>query len=398
MAALFLTVFIDMVGFGIVIPLLPFYAQRYGASPDEVTLLVTAYTLTQFVFAPFWGRVSDRYGRRSVLLVTLAGTAVAYVWTGLAESLVMLFVARAFAGASAANVAVAHAYVADIAPPEHRAREMGKIGAAFGLGFVIGPAIGGLLAAPDAAGVDYMTPFLVAAGFSVVAWVLALIQLKETVTGAMREAAAQHATRGRLASLAESLSRPWLGRLIVLMFMTPFVFSGVESTFALWSERALAWGPVENGYVYSYMGVIAVLTQGAVVGRLVRRVGEVRAIQIGALAVLVGSVALPFSLALAPLLVSLGLIVFGVCVTGPSLNSLISRFAAAHERGAILGIAQSSSGLARILGPGINGYAFAGLGRDAPYYLGGLVMIAMLVIGRRLAGLPRGDEAAARSP
>jgi len=390
---LFLTVLVDMVGFGIVIPLLPFYAQKFGATPDVVTLTVAAYTLTQFVFAPLWGRISDRYGRRPVLLVTLAGTALSYVWMGFADSLVMLFVARAFAGACAANMAVAHAYVADVSAPQHRARDMGRIGAAFGMGFVLGPAIGGLLAGPGGEP-DFVLPFLFAAGLSVLAWVLAALRLKETVDPALRRAAAAVPREGRFAALVAGARRPRLGRLIALAFMTPFVFSGVETTFALWSERALGWGPAENGYAYTYMGVVAVLAQGLAVGRLVRAVGERQAVMIGAATVLAGSALLPFALSLAPLLAALGLIVFGVCISGSSLNSLISLESAAHARGATLGLGQASSGLARILGPALNGFAFVGLGRDAPYFLGAAVMVVMLVLARGIVApaRPRGGE------
>ncbi|MEE8280191.1 MAG: MFS transporter, partial [Alphaproteobacteria bacterium] len=169
MLALFLTVFIDLVGFGIIIPFLPFFAEHFAASPDVVTLLIAVFPLTQFLFAPLWGRLSDRMGRKPVLLMTLAGLFASYIWLGLSQGLWMLFAARAFAGAMAGNIAVAQAYVADVTPSERRAEGLGRIGAAFGLGFLLGPAIGGVLAGPDPQNPNILLPALAAAAMTATA-------------------------------------------------------------------------------------------------------------------------------------------------------------------------------------------------------------------------------------
>lgn len=387
--ALFLTVFIDLVGFGIVLPLLPFYAQRFGATPDIVTLVAASYTLTQFLFAPVWGRISDRIGRRPVLLITIFGTFVGYLWLAVTDSLVMLFLARAFGGAMAANIGVAHAYVADITSPERRARGMGRIGAASGLGFVAGPAVGGLLAGPDPANPDFQLPFFAAAAFSALALATAALFLNETVAQSAKEAAARSPAGGRVAVLVESLARPPLALCFALVLMTPFVFSGMETVLALWSERALGWGPEQNGYAYAYMGLVAVVVQGFLIGPLSAAIGERRSVTCGAVAVFAGALALPAAGGYAGLFVALGLIVFGVCVSGPSLSSLISQHAGAHERGRLLGVSQASAGLGRILGPALSGTVFAGIGRDWPFYGAALVMVVMFALSLRLAAAGR---------
>jgi DHA1 family tetracycline resistance protein-like MFS transporter len=378
--ALFMTVFVDLVGFGIVLPLQPFYAQKLGAAPDVVTLVAASYTAAQFVFAPLWGRLSDRIGRKRVLLITIAGSCAGYLWLAFADTLIVLFLARAFGGAMAANMGVAHAYVADVTPAKDRARGMGRIGAAAGLGFVAGPAIGGLLAGPDPVNPDFQLPFFAAAVFSALAFVAAMVFLRETVV-----AEAGAASRGSsLRDLAVAIGRPGLALLLALVFMTPFVFSGIETILALWSERALGWGPERNGYAYAFMGFVAVMVQGFAVGPLTRGLGEGRVVAGGAVAVMLGAILAPVMADAVGLYIALGLIVGGVCVSGPTLTSLVSHHAGADERGAILGLSQSSAGLGRILGPALSGTVFAGLGRDWPFLGGALVMVLMLVLSLRL--------------
>jgi DHA1 family tetracycline resistance protein-like MFS transporter len=384
LAPLFLTVFIDLLGFGIAIPLLPFYAQRFGASPDTVTLVIAIYSLAQFIVLPFWGRLSDRLGRRRVLLVALAGGTCANVWLAFVDSLAMLFVARAFAGCMAGNAGVAQAYVADTTTAENRARGHGIIGAAFGLGFLCGPAVGGLLAGAGTGDVDYRTPFLAAAALSAAAFLFAALRLPESV-GAAQRAVAAEVRRGRFAEIAEALRRPHLGLLVALMFFTPFVFSGVETTFALWSERALGWGPLENGYAYSFMGAVAVIVQGGLAGPLSRRFGERRLVIAGPVIVAAGALALPLIGGIAGVALSLFLVVAGVCIVGPALMSLTSQRAGSHERGRVLGYSQASGGLARILGPAWAGYGFVAVGRDWPYVSGAVIMAMMLVLALRIA-------------
>src|SRR5947209_17949386 len=216
MPILFLIVFIDLVGFGLVIPLLPFYAVRFAASPQLVTLLLATYSLTQLLSAPLWGRFSDRVGRRPVLIASMAASVLAYSWLGSATALWMLFVARAFAGACAGNIAAAQAYVADVTKPEERAKGMGLIGAAFGLGFIIGPALGGFLAGPDPVTADVTTPAWVAAGLSFVALCGVFLLLAESLPADRR--GMRGPSRGRVSAILDVLGRPVLSRLILIFF------------------------------------------------------------------------------------------------------------------------------------------------------------------------------------
>ncbi len=387
MLALFLTVFIDLVGFGIIIPFLPFFAEHFAASPDVVTLLIAVFPLTQFLFAPLWGRLSDRMGRKPVLLMTLAGLFASYIWLGLSQGLWMLFAARAFAGAMAGNIAVAQAYVADVTPSERRAEGLGRIGAAFGLGFLLGPAIGGVLAGPDPQNPNILLPALAAAAMTATAFCFALAFLKETV-GADVRAEAKGAPRvNRLALSIEAFRRPRLGVLLAMLFLVPFTFSGLESTLALWTEREFGWGAEQNGYVYSYLGLIAVVTQGGLIGPLARHVGEKRLVILGPALIGLGFATVPLAPALFLTLAGFGLVVFGISIANPAIYSLISQQAGSDERGGLLGVAQSIASLARIAGPVWAGFCFVTFGRDWPYFAAAMLMIVMLALGLRVAGV-----------
>src|SRR5947209_5840959 len=214
MPILFLIVFIDLVGFVLVIPLLPFYAERFGASPLQMTLLFAVYSLMSMLAAPLWGRLSDRIGRRPVLMASMAAAALAYLWLGFATQLWMVFAARALAGACAGNIAAAQAYIADVTPPEKRARGMGMIGAAFGLGFIVGPALGGIVAGNELATADLETPGLIAAGLSLIAFLGVVFVLPESRPASARS----QPSRGRIAALCNALGRPVLSRLLVVFF------------------------------------------------------------------------------------------------------------------------------------------------------------------------------------
>ncbi|MBT5049963.1 MAG: MFS transporter [Rhodospirillaceae bacterium] len=393
MPALLLTIFIDTVGFGIVLPLLPYFAEKFDASPLQVTLLATVYSIAQFLLAPLWGRLSDRWGRRPIILFTLGGLVLGYFWLTLADSLLALFLARAFTGAMASNNGVVSAYITDITSVEDRARGMGRVGAAHGLGFIVGPAIGGLFAGADPVNPDLQLPFLIAAGLSATALVIAIVQLRETVTEETREAAAR-GQRSPFRVFREAIGLPQLGLLLLLLTMTPFVFSAVETTFVMWSERALGWGPLQNGQIYTFMGLVAAATQWFLVGRLTKRFGEHRLIRAGAVLIGIGVFILPFMTGPAGLCLAFGFIVFGVSINNPSLNSLISQYASPGERGSLLGVSSSCSALARITGPAWGGFAFGAFGRDWPFLSSAVVMLLMLALALRLkprAIAPAGD-------
>jgi DHA1 family tetracycline resistance protein-like MFS transporter len=384
--AIFLTVFVDLVGFGVIVPLLPFYAEHFHASPLTVTLLMAIYSLMQFFSAPLWGRLSDRIGRKPVLMASILGIALSYVWLGFAATLWQLFAARALAGVMAGNIAAAQAYIADVTPPEKRAHGMGLIGAAFGLGFIFGPAIGGLLGGGDPAHPDFLAPALTAAGLSLLAFLFAAAGLKESLDPALRARQSERRPLSRISIIAAALGDPHLRLLVILLFLVTFVFAGMESTFALWSERVFGWGPRQNGYVFAYTGIVAAAIQGGLIRRLAKQFGEPSLIAQGAIALALGLFAIPFVHSLLPLLAAMLLLAYGAGVSNPSLSSLVSLQAKAEERGATLGVSQSASSLARILGPAFAGLAFDTVGRSGPFVAGGIVMLAALALSFQLPG------------
>lgn len=383
MPALFLVILVDLIGFGIVIPLLPFYAEHYGASPSQVTLLMATFSLAQFVVAPIWGALSDRFGRRPILLISLIGMSGSYVWLAYAGSFIELIVVRAVAGAMAANLSVAQAYIADITTPENRAKGMGLFGAAFSLGFIFGPVIGGVLAGPDPAAPAVQLPAFAGAAAAGLAFVLAVFILPESLPKE-RRAAAGARRPGRLKTLIDAVSLPGLGVLVILMFGVTFVFAGMESTFAIWSERQFGWGAQQTGYVFAYAGILAAIVQGGLIGRLTRMFGEAKLIVAGAVILGLGMAAIPLSVNLPLLLIAMALLAIGLSLLNPSLSSLISKAAPADAQGATLGVSQSASSLARIVGPAIAGASFQGLGRDAPYILGAVLMVLITLAAARL--------------
>ena len=384
MLVLFLIVVIDLIGFGIVIPLLPFYAERFQATPDVVALLMATYSFTQFLSTPIWGQASDRLGRRPILLLSLAGAVASYVWLAYAESLWVLFAARALGGVMAGNISAAFAYMADITTSKDRAKGMGLVGAAFGLGFVIGPAVGGILAGPDPLTADYRTPALAAAGLSMTALVLALIILKESLSPEARARLARQPTQPMLAQFIEVLGRREIGLLIAITFLATFVFAGMEAVFALWSERTLGWGPEQNGYLFAFIGILGAVVQGGLMGRLARRFGEAGLVVQGAVALTVGLILLPFADTLAFLLAAMIFLVYGFSISTPSLTSLISRQTGTDEQGKVLGVTRSASTLARVAGPAWAGFLFTAFGKSWPFFGGAVVMIGVLLLGFRV--------------
>jgi DHA1 family tetracycline resistance protein-like MFS transporter len=393
MFALFLIVLIDLIGFGIIIPLLPFYAEQFQASPDVVTLVMAVYSLAQLFSAPLWGRLSDRIGRRPVLLVSMAGAAVSYVWLGLADELWTLFAARAFCGAMAGNISAAFAYIADITRPENRARGMGLIGAAYGLGFIAGPALGGILAGPDALHADYQTPAFVAAAMSVSAFLLACVLLKESLSVELRAEAGErkpvplHRIMG--AVLADRRLAFWIG----LSFLATLVLAAMETTFAMWSERTFGWGPQQNGYLLAFLGLLSAVIQGSLIGPLSRHIGTHRMVIQGAAVLGLSFLCLPFAENLGVLLVVTAGLAYGFSVVSPALNSLISLEAEAGNQGSILGLSRSASILARVVGPALAGLLFASIGRNAPYFASAALMLGVFLAAfRPPARKPRPKE------
>ena len=380
MLILFAIVFINLVGFGIIIPLLPFYGEHFDASPDQVTLLMASYSFAQFVSAPLWGRLSDKHGRRPILLISLAGTALGYVWLASAPDLGSLYLARAWGGIMAGSISCAFASMADITSENDRAKGMGLIGAAFGLGFIAGPAIGGILAGSDIANTNFLLPSLVAAGFSGLALIFATIFLKESLTLELRSDISNQTSTERWTRLNLTISRPEVRITLILTFMAVFVFAALEATFAMWTERTFGWGVAQNGYIFAYTGILSAIVQGTIVGPMSKKWGEPALIQQGFVALLIGLVMIPFSDTLEFLLIAMAIVTYGFSLASPALSSRLSLQVSKRDQGTVLGIGRSASTLARAMGPMGSGYVFAFLGKDWPFFVGALLMFLVLAV------------------
>jgi predicted MFS family arabinose efflux permease len=375
LGVLFLVVFVDLLGFGMVIPVMALYARMLGASEASTGWLSTLYSLMQLGFAPVWGRLSDRIGRRPVLLVSIAMTAVAFLLYGLAGSFAVLLASRAFAGAATANIAIAQAYVADVTAPEERAKGMGIIGAAFGLGFVLGPALGGLLSTHSLA-----LPGLAAAGLSALNLAGAFFLLPEPP-----HRGAAPISRRNLSTLFEALRRPGVRRVIVIYFLAVAAFSAMESTYAFLATNRYGLSDRSVAYVFAYIGVLVVVTQGVLIGPLTRRLGEKRLLVIGATLQAAGLAWLPFADGVTGLLLASAPLSVGSGLASPALSALLSRLSPEEEQGGALGVGQSAAALGRILGPESGTFTFARW-QAAPYLGGAAIMAAAALVGTTLRG------------
>jgi multidrug resistance protein len=373
----FVTVLIDLIGFGIVLPILPLWAETFGASPIEIGFLAASYSLMQVIFAPVWGRLSDRYGRRPIILVTLAGSAISSLMIGLAGSLLVLFLARILNGISGASYAAAQAYVADVTTREERAKGMGLIGAAFGLGFILGPAIGAGLSA-----IDQSTPFFFAAGLAAVNLVLAYAWLPES------RRPGQVVTRtSRVAQMKRALASRDLGPLVVLSFVATFAFVGMESTFALLGDRRFGYDAVDMGLLFAFVGVAAAFSQGFLVGRVVALHGEWRVMIWGLAGTAAGLGLMAAAMNLPVLLVALAVLGVSSGLAFATLSALISHAATDDEQGEVLGLAASTGSVARIVGPVTAGFLFDLVVPGAPLAVGAVLMALCVVFA--IARVPR---------
>jgi multidrug resistance protein len=371
---IFTTVFIDLVGFGIVIPVLPFYAEGsvFNATPRTVGLLFASYSIMQLIFSPILGGLSDRYGRRPVLLISIIGTGIGFLILGLANTLALLFIGRILDGITGGNISTAQAYIADITTKENRAKGMGLIGAAFGLGFIFGPAIGGIL---SLWGIH--VPFFFAAGLCFANAVLLYFTLPETVTP--DHPARTSATRGRgISQIIKSLKQPRLSFVLIIYFMFVVAFSIMTTSFSLYVMFRYGYDAQHTGYIFAYVGLISVIVQGGLIGRLVKRFGELPLVVIGALCFSLSLFAVPYvgpaAGGLAGLLIGGGIFALGNSLATPALTSLASKSVGESEQGTVLGVTQSVASLARAVGPSlaavlINSRA-AHLGADGqPHYM-----------------------------
>ncbi|MFT3913623.1 MAG: MFS transporter [Anaeromyxobacteraceae bacterium] len=382
LVSLLVVVFIDMLGFGMVIPVMALYAERLGASSGQTGWLMASYSVMQFVFTPIWGRLSDRIGRRPLLLASIAMTSVAFFAYALAPTFGWLLASRLFAGAATANLGIAQAYVADVTRPEDRAKGMGLIGAAFGMGFVLGPAMGGILSGRY----GLSTPGFVAGALAAANGVLAWFVLKEPANRVIAQ------RKGRLTALFEELGKPGIRRVIIMYFLVVFAFAGMESTFALLSEHRYGLRADTVGYVFGYIGVIIAIVQGALIGPLTRAFGERTLLVAGLLLQAVAFVMLPFMPGIPGLLLACTPLAAGSGLSTPALSSILSRCARREDQGGTLGIGQSAAALGRVFGPVTATHVFEVV-IAGPYLVGAAIMLAMAALGAtlRVPGTRAGD-------
>jgi DHA1 family tetracycline resistance protein-like MFS transporter len=369
---IFLTILVNLIGFGIIIPLLPFYAETFGASPLAIGLLFASFSVCQLIASPLLGHWSDRWGRRPILIFSLIGTVVSFVMLALAHSLALLFVARVVDGLSGGNITTARAYIGDVTTEENRARAFGMLGAAFGLGFIIGPGLGGLFAR-----ISYTAPIWAAAIITVVATVLAWLWLPETVHRV-------HAVAGSpWRALRDLGHRPALRLLFTIDFLYWGSFAVYQTTFALFGERRFGFDATHIGYLLSAFGFLGVVVQGGFVGAVVRRIGERRTLTIGLLFAAVGwgGSAMTHSLPVFIALLVPGAIGIGFC--NPSLTSLVSGAAGRHEQGRVQGAAGALESLGRTLGPIWGNGALQWFGEGTAYGSAALVLIGTAVLSTR---------------
>ena len=384
---IFVTVFIDLLGFGIIIPLLPFYAESFGASALQIGLLGTSFSLMQFLFSPVWGRWSDKVGRKPIILIGLFGSCLSYLALALSSSLALVFLARIVGGIAGANIPTAQAYIADVTTPENRARGMGMVGAAFGLGFIFGPAIGGLLSrfSPE-------TPMWFASALCLANLIAAWFLLPES-----RTVNASSKSLGRMDAFRHAMSKPTLLLCLGLFFLVTLAFSGFEATFAIFSEAKFGFTSSTIGFLFAFIGVVLALVQGVLVHKVVKIVGERRLIPLAIGAIAIGIGLVPFAWNVPTLLGALGVLALGMGFNSPSITAMVSKLSDPDDQGGMLGLASSLASLGRVAGPAWGGYLYDAYGMTTPYVSAAALMFLACAIsftGLRSLATPEHPPAA----
>lgn len=374
--ALFLIVFINLVGFGVVLPVFPFFGNMVHATPGETTLAMAAYSFGQFIGAPLWGKLSDRYGRRPILIASLLGALISYVILAHARDIWLLGFSRLFGGLMAGNIAAAFAYVGDITTPQDRPKAMGMIGAAFGLGFIFGPAIGGLIAGNTPDLNDFAIVGYASAGITAVAAIAAFFLLPESLTAerrAMAHEARSDSTTGELLR-----AKPVVLALMALTLLVIGSAAMMETTLAFFAHDAFAWGPSDVGLAFGGVGLISAALQGGAAGPLAKRFGSAPLAIAGVACHTTGLALLAIAHSSAMMIGGLAAMAVGLGLFNPAFQTLTSDQTNDGDRGIVMGLTQGASSLGRVIGPAVSGTIYQSLGRHAPFGIGAATMVLAL--------------------
>ena len=396
-ASLIAVIFINMLGFGIIVPLLPFYAKSFNAPAWQIALIFSAYSVGSFFGEPFWGRLSDRYGRKPLLVSTICGNCLCYLALAFAPNVWVAFMIRLAGGLASGNGAVVQGYIADVTPPEKRARRMAYMGAAWNFGLIVGPSLGGLFAHPDAGPIGFRIPLFIASALSACSASCIALFISESK---QREQGITHRP-SRWSAAGESFRHPVISRLMLLTFLIGFGFTGIESVFGLWSQAKFGWGPRDIGVCFAFTGVAAGITQTFLTGRLSERFGEGPMLAIGMGITMVCAALQPFSVSGPMTIALMCATAIGQSVAFPNVGALISKTADPHRQGQALGLNNAMGALARVIGPFCAGLTFSGISINAPFFLSAMVVAPAIwlatIAAKRAAAWTQCAQAEART-
>ena len=368
-ASLIAVIFINQLGFGIIVPLLPFFAKSYHAAPWQIALVFSAYSVGAFFGEPFWGRLSDRVGRKPILISTVCGNVLLYLALAHAPTIGAAFVMRLVGGMTSGNQAVVQGYIADVTPPERRTRIFSWMAAAWNVGLIVGPSIGGLFAHPSAGPAGFRIPLFIAAGLSAASAICIALFIRES---RVRDQSASRRPN-RWAALSEAAHHPAISRLMLLTFLVGFAFTGIESTFGLWGQARFGWGPREVGVCFFFVGVCAALTQLMLTARLSERFGEGAMLAVGMILTMVAAALQPLSPGAVVTIALMCLTAVGQSVAFPNVGALLTRAADPHRQGQFLGLNNAAGALARVTGPFCASLTFSHLSINGPFVQSALV-------------------------
>ncbi|MBW8811884.1 MAG: MFS transporter [Caulobacterales bacterium] len=393
-ASLIALVFLNMLGFGVVVPLLPFYAKSFDAPAWQVSLIFSAFSIGTFFGEPFWGRLSDTYGRKPLLISTICANSLCYLALAFAPNAWAAFLIRVAGGLFSGNGSVIQGYIADVTPPERRTRSMGWMSAAWNVGLIVGPSLGGFFANPKAGHVGFQLPLFIASALMATSAVCIFLFIRES---RQRERGATHRPN-RWAATGEAARHPVIGRLMALTFLVGFAFTGIESIFALWTLARYGWGPRDTAVAFAFVGVASAITQMGLTGRLSERYGQGNMLALGMAITMVCIGLQPFSTGGPMTIALMTLSAIGQSVAWPNVAALITETAPANRQGQLLGLNNAMGALARVAGPYCAGLTFDALSHDAPYFQGAIVVgpaiLLALSAGRRARAWAPAHQAA----